>query len=135
MCLPTNDLRFVQLPRPLRERIFGRATAKPSPYGRDGRGQIFRIGTSTADWKVEYKNSDENPNNPRQRAGVWGKTPRHSEALAEESQGFNTPCRPEFISGPYQFSIGLQASKMLNQVQHDIIFLSLRRGIKGEVTS
>ena len=88
MCLPTNDLRFVQLPRPLRG-----------------------------------------------RAGVWGKTPRHSEALAEESQGFNTPCRPEFISGPYQFSIGLQAGKMLNQVQHDIIFLSLRRGIKGEVTS
>ena len=117
MCLPTNDLRFVQLPRPLRERIFGRATAKPSPYGRDG---LY---------------SGESPNNPRQRAGVWGKTPRHSEALAEESQGFNTPCRPEFISGPYQFSIGLQAGKMLNQVQHDIIFLSLRRGIKGEVTS
>ena len=69
MCLPTNDLRFVQLPRPLRERIFGRATAKPSPYGRVGRGQIFRIGTSTTDWKVEYKNSDESPNNPKQGQG------------------------------------------------------------------
>ena len=135
MCLPTNDLRFVQLPRPLRERIFGRATAKPSPYGRVGRGQIFRIGTSTADWKVEYKNSDENPNNPRQRVGVWGKTPRYSERSEELQDLANIVCRPEFISGSYQCGITLQSGKMLNQVQHDIIFLSLRRGIKGEVTS
>ena len=42
MCLPTNDLRFVQLPRPLRE-----------------------------------------------RAGVWGKIPRHSER-SEELQGLTT---------------------------------------------
>ena len=30
-------------------------------------------------------------------------------------------CRPEFISGPYQFGVKLQANEMLKQVQHDIL--------------
>ena len=49
---------------------------------------------------------------------------RHSEALAEESQGLDArttrvPRHPEFISGSYRFGVGLQAGKMLKQVQHD----------------
>ena len=50
--------------------------------------------------------------------------PRHSEALDEESQGLvirtiRVPRHPEFISGSYRFGVGLQAGKMLKQVQHD----------------
>ena len=35
----------------------------------------------------------------------------------------NITCRPEFISGPNQFGVGLETDKMLKQVQHDDIFV------------
>ena len=35
----------------------------------------------------------------------------------------DTQCRPEFISGPNQFGVGLETDKMLKQVQHDDIFV------------
>ena len=44
---------------------------------------------------------------------------RYSDALAEEGFCIGQTCRPEFIPGPNQYGVRLQAGKMLKQVQHD----------------
>ena len=49
---------------------------------------------------------------------------RQEERRSTRSWGkYNITRRPEFISGPYRFDIGLETRKMLKQVQHDDIFV------------